>query len=65
MKGWSEADREGDVLFDVESSHAFCETLEKSLKSDIKVIKVDYHINEKAFADVAADLMIKMIYDQV
>lgn len=64
LKGWSEADREGDVLFDAESSNAFSKTLQKLLKSDIEVIKVDYHINESAFADAAADLMIKMIKDQ-
>ena len=64
QKGWSEADKEGDVLFDPESSKAFTDTLEESLKSDIEVIKVDYHINERAFADAAVDLMIKMIKDQ-
>jgi len=63
LKGWSEADREGDVLFDPGSSQAFCETLEKSLKSDVKVIKVDYHINDKEFAQEAADIMISMIKD--
>ena len=64
LKGWSEADREGDVLFDPESSNAFSKTLQTLVKSDIEVIKVGYHINERAFADVAADLMIKMIKDQ-
>ena len=63
VKGWSEADREGDVLFDPGSSQAFCETLKKSLKSDVKVIKVDYHINDKEFAQKAADIMIRMIKD--
>lgn len=64
LKGWSESDKEGDVLFDPESSKAFCDALEKSLKSGVKVIKVDYHINEMAFAKVAADFMIRMIKDQ-
>jgi uncharacterized protein (UPF0261 family) len=61
LRGWSEADREGDVLFDPESSQAFCETLEKSLKSDVTVVKVDYHINDREFAQKAADMMISMI----
>ena len=61
LRGWSEADREGDVLFDPESSQAFCETLEKSLKSDVKVFKVNYHINDKEFAKEAVDIMISMI----
>jgi len=61
LKGWSEADREGDVLFDPESSHAFCETLEKALKRDVEVRQVDYHINDKGFAQEAANIMISMI----
>lgn len=61
LRGWSEADREGDVLFDPESSHAFCETLEKSLKSDIKMHTADYHINDREFAQEAARIMIGMI----
>ena len=61
LKGWSEADRMGDVLFDSESSRAFCETLEKSLKPDVEVCQVDYHINDKGFAQEAADIMISMM----
>jgi uncharacterized protein (UPF0261 family) len=61
LGGWSEADREGDVLFDPESSNAFCETLEQSLKSDVTVVKVDYHINDREFARKAVDMMISMI----
>jgi len=64
LKGWSEADKEGDVLFDPESSKAFCDALEKSLKPEVEVLKVDYHINEMAFAKVAADFMMGMIKDQ-
>jgi len=51
-------------LFDAESSSAFSNTLQKLLKSEIEVIKVDYHINERAFADEAAALMIKMIHNR-
>jgi len=61
LRGWSEADREGDVLFDPESSNAFCETLEQSLTSDVTVVKVDYHINDREFARKAVDMMISMI----
>jgi uncharacterized protein (UPF0261 family) len=61
LKGWSEADREGGVLFDPESSQAFCDTLEKSLKLDIEILKVDYHINDKEFAQHAASIMSNMI----
>ena len=63
LKGWSEADREGDVLFDPQSSEAFCESLEKSLNSGIEVFKVQYHINYVEFAREAAGAMMSMIAD--
>ncbi|MFO8164558.1 MAG: Tm-1-like ATP-binding domain-containing protein [Desulfatiglandales bacterium] len=61
LKGWSEGDREGDVLFDPQSSEVFCETLEKSLNPAIEIIKVQHHINDKAFAMEAAGIMMSMI----
>jgi uncharacterized protein (UPF0261 family) len=61
LKGWSEADREGGALYDPESTHAFSHTLERSLKSDVEVLKVGYHINDREFAQEAADIMIDMI----
>lgn len=61
LRGWSEADREEDVLYDPESSQAFIEALENSLKSDVRVVKVDYHINDREFAQEAAGTMISMI----
>ncbi len=64
LGGWSEADKEGDVLFDPESSGAFCEVLEKTLNARVQIFKVDHHINDPDFAKVAADLMIEMINDQ-
>ena len=63
LKGWSEADREGDVLFDPQSSEAFCESLAKSLNSGIEVVKVHYHINDVEFAREAAGAMMSMIAD--
>ena len=63
LKGWSEADREGDVLFDPQSSDMFCESLEKSLNLDIEVVKVQYHINDAGFAREAAGIMMNMITD--
>ncbi len=64
LRGWSEADKEGDVLFDPESSRAFSETLERSLEPRVEIVKVDYHINDKEFAREAACIMIRMINDQ-
>ena len=63
VKGWSEADREGAVLFDQKSSDAFSVKLQESLRSDIEVMAVDYHINDKEFAEIATDIMVSMIRD--
>ena len=63
LKGWSEADREGGVLFDPQSSEAFCESLEKLLNSGIEVVKVQYHINDVEFGREAAGAMMSMIAD--
>ncbi len=61
LRGWCEADKAGDVLFDPEASRCFYETLEEELEPKVEVLKVEHHINDSAFAAVAADLMMQMI----
>lgn len=59
--GWSEADREGGPLYDPAMNAFFTDRLKKSLDPAIEIKAVDQHINDRAFADAAADLMDKMI----
>lgn len=77
MKGWSEYDVEGGVTcvnfkgeplkkrwFDPASNEAFTATLEKSLDKsnpNLKLIKVDAHINDPVFASTIAQEMISLI----
>jgi len=61
MKGWSEADGEGRPLYDPPAQHAFLETLQTVLAPDVEIEKVDLHINDPAFAELAARVMDTMI----
>ena len=59
--GWSEADRKGGPLYAPEISRAFIECLKSLLDSSIEVRQVEHHINDEAFARVAADMIARMI----
>ncbi len=60
-RGWSEADREGEPLYDPEMSLAFTGRLKEVLDPQIEIQEMDQHINDSAFADAAANLMDKMV----
>ena len=62
-RGWSEADREGEPLYDPEMSLVFTDRLREVLDPQIEIQEMDQHINDSAFADAAANLMDKMIKD--
>jgi uncharacterized protein (UPF0261 family) len=59
--GWSEADREGGPLYAPEISRAFIEHLRLQLDPAIEIQMVGRHINDEAFARIAADEMARMI----
>ena len=56
-KGWSEADREGGPLHEPETNALFVNQLKASLDPAIEIQEVDYHINDTAFAETAAEIM--------
>ena len=60
-RGWSEADREGGPLYDPEINSIFTGRLKEVLDPQIEIQEVDLHINDGAFAEIAATLMDKMI----
>lgn len=60
-RGWSEADREGGPLYAPDISRAFVERLKTRLDPRIEVREVAHHINDEAFARIAADMMARMI----
>jgi uncharacterized protein (UPF0261 family) len=51
-KGFDDFDKEvGGVFYDPEGHAAFLRVLRKNVKSAIKIIELDMHINDKAFAE--------------
>ena len=60
-RGWSEADREGGPLYDPEMNSLFTGRLKEVLDPQIEIREIDQHINDSAFAEVAANLMDEMI----
>lgn len=61
LKGISEYDKEGGVWYDPDADEALFRTLKQELDGRIEVVEVDQHINDRAFARRAAQLMIGMI----
>jgi len=61
LKGWSEADRDGGPLYDPPMNMFFTQCLRQKLDHSIQITEVDHHINDPAFAEVAAQLMHQMI----
>jgi uncharacterized protein (UPF0261 family) len=59
--GWSEADREDGPLHDPEMMNLFCEKLTEKLRNDIEIKNADFHINDTAFASLAAKTIDRMI----
>ncbi len=60
-KGWSTADGLGSPLYDPDISEMLMKKLVAHLDPQIDVMHVDYHINDKAFAQLIGDAMDRMI----
>jgi uncharacterized protein (UPF0261 family) len=61
MKGWSEADKAGMVLFDPQANRIFVDELKRILRSDVPVEEMDVHISDSAFAERAVEILNEMI----
>jgi len=59
--GFSMIDREGQPFYDPAADAAFFESLKKHLDDKIRVVEVDAHINDPAFAERAVALLLEMI----
>ena len=64
LKGWSEADRDEGPLYDPEMNLFFTQCLKENLDRKIQITEVDHHINDPAFAEIAAQLMHQMIVER-
>ncbi len=61
IRGWSEADRESGPLYDPEMNSVFRRRIKEVLDSQIEIREVDLHINDGAFAGIAAKMMDEMV----
>jgi uncharacterized protein (UPF0261 family) len=52
--------REGQVLYDKASNDAFAAAMEQVLSPDVELIKVDSHINDRAFADATVGTFLRL-----
>lgn len=62
--GWSAADCEGGPLYDPEISRVFTDTFKQALEPAIPFREADLHINDPAFADIAAHAMDRMVREK-
>jgi uncharacterized protein (UPF0261 family) len=61
MKGWSEADRDGEPLHDPRMNESFVRRLKQDLNPRIEIKEVDLHINDSSFTELAATVMDGML----
>jgi len=64
LKGWSEADRDEGPLYDPPMNMFFTQHLREKLDHNIQITEVEHHINDPAFAEIAAQLMHQMIRER-
>lgn len=64
LKGWSEADRDQGPLYDPPMNMFFTQCLREKLNQHIQITEVDHHINDPAFAEIAAQMMHQMIRER-
>lgn len=63
-RGWSQADCKGGPLYDPEMNLLFTGRLAEVLNRQIKIHEVDHHINDNAFARIAAETMDEMVREK-
>jgi len=60
-KGFSEVDAPGKAFWNPEANQAFIQTLEKNLRTDIPITKMDNNINDPDFSKKCAEILMNMI----
>ena len=64
LRGWSEADRDDGPLYDPPMNLFFTECLKQKLDHHIEITEADHHVNDRAFAEIAARMMHQMIAER-
>ena len=63
-RGWSEADKEDGPLYDPETNAYLVKIFKEKMDNRMALEEVDLHINDPAFAQMAANVMDRMVKDR-
>lgn len=61
LGGFSQADRVGNAFFDRAADMALVEALRSDLRSDVRMLEVDAHVNDPDFARTVGDTMQELM----
>jgi uncharacterized protein (UPF0261 family) len=61
LQGVSAIDKPGGPFYSPEALNAYCRAVKTTLRSEIKLVEVDAHINDESFARAAADLLLESL----
>ncbi len=62
--GFDSYDREGGELWDPDADRAFVEALKKGLPKNIRIIELEYNIEDPEFAEESAERLIELIREK-
>lgn len=65
LKGVSSLDQTGKPFFDPEANKSLFDSLRKHIDSSVRLVELDLHINDMAFAEKAADILTDMLKNKV
>ncbi|MCK0158284.1 Tm-1-like ATP-binding domain-containing protein [Cellulophaga sp. F20128] len=61
LKGISQIDKEGDIFYDQEADNALFQSIRDNAKGYMKVLEMNAHINDDAFAKLLVDRLLKIV----
>jgi uncharacterized protein (UPF0261 family) len=61
LKGLSQIDAEGGVFYRPEINQVLFDTIKKHAGETVSVVEVDAHINDKKFAEIAVETLLRML----
>jgi uncharacterized protein (UPF0261 family) len=60
LRGFSMLNREGEILYDEAANMAYAEAMDQALSPEVRLVKMDVHINDRAFADATVDTFLRL-----
>jgi len=61
LKGVSMLDSEGGQFWDPQADRACYDSIKQNLRPDLAVVELDHNINDREFADAAAETLLGML----